>query len=246
MLKKKSIIILSSALVLVMLFAGCQSAAQPMAAADNTNTAEPTAKAETAGQIEDGIRVIEIAKGFSESSISVNRGEELSIIYTGETAGVSLSVPGYEAENTSDSNTVALYVKAKVEGEFEVSATDGGATETGLLVVKPYENQAVFRSVGPSDFEAAMTGDYFLLDVRTQEEYDEVHIDGATLISVYDLENRISEIAQYKNTPVLVYCHSGNRSIVASQILVENGFMNVTNLDGGITAWVAYQAQKSN
>ena len=232
MLKKTSITFLSLVMVLVLVLAGCQSAPVAQATTD------------TAGQIEDGMRVIEIEKGFSKTSISVNRGEELTIIYTGESEGVSLSVPGYESENSSDSKTVELYVKAKTEGEFELIATDGETTETGLLEVKAYQNEAVFKSVGPEDFESAMTGDYFLLDVRTQDEYNEVHIDGATLISVYELEGRISEIEQYKDTPVLVYCRSGNRSIVASQILIENGFMNVTDLQGGISAWISYQAGK--
>lgn len=199
---------------------------------------------DSAGQIEDGLRVIEITEGFSESAIAVNRGEELTIVYLGKSEGVSLSVPGYEAENRSESNRVELYVKAKTEGEFELTATDGGVSETGRLVVKDYQNEAVYRSVGPEEFEAAMTGEYLLLDVRTKEEYDEVHIDGATLISVYELENRLSEIAAYKDTPVLVYCRSGNRSVVASQVLVQNDFADVTNLEGGISAWLNYQAGK--
>lgn len=217
--------------VMVLTTAGCQSTATTDASSN-------------AGQIEDGIRVIEITAGFSDDIITVNRGEELTIIYTGENQGVSLKVPGYEAENSSDTNTVELYVKVKTEGEFEMTATDGDASETGILSVEAYQNEAVYRSVGPAEFEAAMTGDYFLLDVRTQDEYDSVHIDGATLISVYELEARLDEIAAYKETPVLVYCHSGNRSVVASQILVQNGFMNVTNLEGGISGWLSYQAGK--
>ena len=230
-MKKTNKWVLALLAVMLLTTAGCQSVA--------------TADASTnAGQIEEGIRVIEISAGFSSETITVNRGEELNIIYTGENQGVSLSVPGYEAENSSETNTVELFVKAKTEGEFELTATDGDASETGILSVEAYQNEAVYRSVGPAEFEAAMTGDYFLLDVRTQDEYDEVHIDGATLISVYELEARLDEIAAYKETPVLVYCRSGNRSVVASQILVQNGFMNVTNLEGGISGWLNYQAGK--
>ena len=218
-------------LVLLLTVSACQSAS----AAGNT---------ESAGQIEQGLRVIEIAKGFSKSAVTVNRGEELTIIYTGENEGVGLAVPGYEVEDRSESKRVEIYIKAKTEGEFVLTATDGETSETGILVVKAYENEAVYRSVGPEAFEAAMTGDYLLLDVRTQEEYDEVHIDGATLISVYELENRLSEIEAHRDTPVLVYCRSGNRSVVASQVLVQNGFKNVTNLEGGISAWIQYQAGK--
>ncbi len=228
---KKSLGFLTVMLVLLLTVSACQSAPE-------------AGNIESAGQIEQGLRVIEIAKGFSENAVTVNRGEELTIIYTGENEGVSLAVPGYEVEDRSESKRVEIYVKAKTEGEFELTATDGETSETGTLVVKAYENEAVYRSVGPEAFEAAMTGDYLLLDVRTQEEYDEVHIDGATLISVYELENRLSEIEVYKDTPVLVYCRSGNRSVVASQVLVQDGFKNVTNLEGGISAWIQYQAGK--
>jgi len=235
--RKFSTVALVLVLALSLALVGCGAAAPAPVA-----TAEPNT--DVAGQLEDGMREIAIGKGFSEVSLNVNRGEELMITYFGESNDVSLAVPGYEAVASSDTGLVDLYVKAKVEGDFEITATDGGETETGVLVVKPFENQAVFKSVGPEEFEAAMTGDYFLLDVRTPEEYEQVHIDGATQISVYELEARFSEIEQYKETPVLVYCKSGNRSIVASQILIENGFMNVTNLEGGISGWLYYQDSK--
>jgi len=74
-----------------------------------------------------------------------------------------------------------------------------------------------------------------ILDVRTQEEYDEGHIEEAVLIPVNELEQRIGELDREKET--LVYCKSGVRSATASQILVDNGFSSVYNMLGGITAW---------
>lgn len=90
-------------------------------------------------------------------------------------------------------------------------------------------------------FESNMQGEYLLLDVRTQQEYDEGNIDDATLIPVDELESRLSEIADYKDKTVLVYCRSGNRSMTASNILIENGFTKVHNLLGGIGAWNSYK-----
>ena len=94
----------------------------------------------------------------------------------------------------------------------------------------------------PEEFEAAMEGEYLLLDVRTQAEYDEGHINDPTLIPVDELESRLDEISEYKDKPVLVYCRSGNRSVTASNILIQNGFSEVHNLLGGIGAWNAYKA----
>jgi rhodanese-related sulfurtransferase len=95
----------------------------------------------------------------------------------------------------------------------------------------------------PEEFEANMEGDYLLLDVRTQEEYDAGHIEGSTLIPVDELGNRISEIEDYKDKTVLVYCRSGNRSVTASNILISNGFNKVHNLLGGIGAWNTYKGE---
>ena len=91
------------------------------------------------------------------------------------------------------------------------------------------------------EFEGNMEGEYLLLDVRTQEEYDADHIEGSTLIPVDELDSRLSEIADYKDQTVLVYCRSGNRSMVAADVLVKNGFTKVHNLQGGIGAWNSYK-----
>ncbi|MHB1253283.1 MAG: rhodanese-like domain-containing protein, partial [Candidatus Humimicrobiaceae bacterium] len=77
---------------------------------------------------------------------------------------------------------------------------------------------------------------YFLLDVRTQEEYKEGFIENSILIPVSELENRLSEIPSDK--PVIVYCRSGNRSAQAAEILLKNNFHSVYNMLGGITEWV--------
>lgn len=76
-----------------------------------------------------------------------------------------------------------------------------------------------------------------LLDVRTPGEYNEGHLKNARLIPVAELAGRISELDSVKNSPILVYCRSGNRSGVASRLLKKAGFTNVSNLQGGITAW---------
>lgn len=74
-----------------------------------------------------------------------------------------------------------------------------------------------------------------ILDVRSQSEYDSGHIENATLIPSDQLAGRISELDKQKD--ILVYCAAGGRSATASQLLVDNGFLNVYNILGGITAW---------
>ena len=76
-----------------------------------------------------------------------------------------------------------------------------------------------------------------LLDVRTQEEFDEGHIAGAQLVDVNDstfVEQAVAVLD--KQRPVAVYCRSGRRSARAASLLIEQGY-TVTNLNGGVLAW---------
>lgn len=76
-----------------------------------------------------------------------------------------------------------------------------------------------------------------LLDVRTQEEFDEGHIAGARLIDVNDTAFVEKAKAVLDAAwPVAVYCRSGRRSARAASLLTAQGF-KVTNLAGGVIAW---------
>lgn len=76
-----------------------------------------------------------------------------------------------------------------------------------------------------------------LLDVRTKEEYDEKHIDGASLLplDIIDIDN-ISQIVSEKDTPIIVYCRSGNRSKQAREKLIALGYSKVYDL-GAMSNW---------
>ena len=77
----------------------------------------------------------------------------------------------------------------------------------------------------------------FVLDVRQPEEWEAVHIPGATLIPLGELESRLDEVPQDQN--ILVVCRSGNRSARARDILLTAGFQNVSSMAGGMNEWVA-------
>ena len=78
--------------------------------------------------------------------------------------------------------------------------------------------------------------DFLLLDVRQQDEYDFVNLDG-TLIPLGQLQQRLGEIDAYKDKEVVVMCRTGSRSGQAARILAREGFQNVFNLSGGINGW---------
>lgn len=73
-----------------------------------------------------------------------------------------------------------------------------------------------------------------LLDVRSKQEYDEYHLDGAICVSLYDLEYSIKNIIKNKEQIIIAYCQSGARSKKAINILQKLGYTNLYNLDGGI------------
>ena len=77
---------------------------------------------------------------------------------------------------------------------------------------------------------------YIILDVRTQEEYDQGHIPGAILIPDNRIDADAEKVLTDKNQLILVYCRSGRRSKLASEILVELGYTNIREF-GGIIDW---------
>ena len=91
-------------------------------------------------------------------------------------------------------------------------------------------------SISPSEVYEIIKNDedYIILDVRTQDEYNEGHLEKALLIPVDDLEKVVDELPE--NKPIIVYCRSGARSRKAAEILVENGFNQVYDM-GGILGW---------
>jgi len=88
------------------------------------------------------------------------------------------------------------------------------------------------------DFEKKIDSTVQLLDVRRPEEYKAGHLQGAFLADWTD-KKEFEERIQYldKNKPVYVYCLAGSRSAAAAEWLVEKGFTNVVNMQGGINAW---------
>lgn len=98
----------------------------------------------------------------------------------------------------------------------------------GIRVVDP--EQAALTTADPPD-------DLVILDVLTQEEFDEGHLDGAVLLDFYR-DDFAAELATFDPTvPYVLYCRSGNRSGQARAIMDDLGFRSVEDIDGGIVGW---------
>lgn len=81
-----------------------------------------------------------------------------------------------------------------------------------------------------------------LVDVRTPEEYADVHIPGSILIPLDTIKREANKKLTDKEATIYVYCRSGNRSDSAAKILAELGYTKVYNI-GGITSW-PYETEK--
>lgn len=76
--------------------------------------------------------------------------------------------------------------------------------------------------------------DFLILDVRNPDEYATCNL-GGYLIPIKELPSRLSELNPEQQ--IIVHCHAGGRSRRATEFLLQQGFKNVKNLRGGITAW---------
>jgi len=82
-------------------------------------------------------------------------------------------------------------------------------------------------------------GDFLLLDCRQPSEYETARIEGAVLIPMAELQERMGELEPHRDRHIVVHCHHGGRSMRVTQWLRGQGFAKVQNMAGGIHAWSA-------
>jgi len=74
-----------------------------------------------------------------------------------------------------------------------------------------------------------------LLDIREPHEVKLARIEGAVHIPMGEIPQRVEELSREKE--ILVHCHTGMRSLLVGQYLLEAGFPRVASVAGGIEAW---------
>jgi phage shock protein E len=111
----------------------------------------------------------------------------------------------------------------------------------GALILSGCSSKAgAITNVNVKDFATkTQQAGVVTLDVRTPGEFSQGHIQGAMNIDV-EASTFDSEIAKLdKSKTYAVYCHSGNRSGVATQAMAKAGFTHLFNLENGIADWMA-------
>src|SRR5215510_5071820 len=98
-------------------------------------------------------------------------------------------------------------------------------------------DEGAIPGMSPHELKRRMdSGERFeLIDVREPFEYEIARIDGAKLMPLGEISERLGELSGEQT--IVVHCHSGMRSAQAVRLLQQRGFANVYNLEGGIDAW---------
>lgn len=106
-----------------------------------------------------------------------------------------------------------------------------------LLLVGAPQALAELRNIAPVEAWQLIQerGDLLILDIRTPEERARGAIADSTLVSVWDIAYNRVQIPADK--PLLLFCATGGRSLLAGQLLARRGHREVFNLAGGIVDW---------
>lgn len=109
-----------------------------------------------------------------------------------------------------------------------------------LALITNCQGQSGAQVLTAQAFETKLTTlpEKIILDVRTASEYNRGHLSGAVLVDYYqrDFSSQLNKLDKTK--PVFVYCASGVRSNSAARELIRQGFKEVYDLSGGLSAWV--------
>jgi rhodanese-related sulfurtransferase len=185
------------------------------------------------GKLVNGFRILDAGRLATSSDMAVYRGDYIKFDI-GKLSTAVLSVPALDIEKQlSPDLSLTPYFKMKEVGVFDFFINES----VGSLTVLEYTGthyQAVSAKEGR---EIIRTFNPLVLDVRTPGEYAGGHLEDSTLIPVQQLQKRSGELDAYKDEPILIYCASGNRSTVASKILIDRGFTRIFNLQKGIRDW---------
>ena len=193
-----------------------------------------TAGQPASGTVANGYRILSIRKTQGASDLTVYRGDYIKFQFDASVREPILSIPALSIEQKlPDNPNEAPYFKMTTAGTFAYSL---GAVK-GRIIVLNYV-QARYREASSNEAAELIKNEQpLILDVRTPGEYSRGHLQNAVLIPVQQLQGRLADLAAYKDREILVYCATGNRSTVASKILIDNGFKQIVNLRHGIYDW---------
>ncbi len=195
----------------------------------NLKTAPPAS-----GTIVNGYRILDVQQAQGVVELKVYRGDYIKFKFASSVQDPLLSIPDLAIQKRLPGKPAeAPYFKMKTPGTFAFSL----GNISGNLTVINYR-QASYREVSSREAADLIQNEQaIILDVRTPHEYKRGHLINSVLIPVQELQTRFKELGTHKDREILIYCATGNRSTVASKILIDSGFNHIVNMRGGIYDW---------
>ncbi|BHH82065.1 rhodanese-like domain-containing protein [Desulforhopalus sp. 52FAK] len=189
---------------------------------------------QVSGEIKSGFRVLEIDPAVSTHSFVVYRGDYIKFRYP-----QSLGQLPFEMDSLHYSGVLfpdpdkAPFYKMKKAGTYSFTLGEGGGSIKVIELIRPN----YIEVTADEAFELLNNRKLFILDVRTQKEYEQLHLANTHLIPIQELQQRIGELEEQKHEDIFVYCATGNRSTVAARFLADSGFKRIYNLRYGVYDW---------
>ena len=106
-----------------------------------------------------------------------------------------------------------------------------------LIKNKIFNRNMEFYEVNMKELEEKQKNGAVIVDVRSSQEYNEGHIDGAINIPYYEIKKNVNSVLKNKNQEIVLYCQTGFRSKQAYKKLIKLEYKNVYNLYGGLDNW---------
>ncbi len=190
-------------------------------------------QAQISGQVQDGLRVLTFDPSLTNQDFRIYRGDYVRPEIKGG-GNIHLVIEDLKVDGEYPAPEGSKpYFKVPGTGTFSYQA----GNLTGVIEAVDY-TAASYQEVSAKEAVALIANiDPLILDVRTDREFNDGHIEDALLIPVQVLQVRVGELAEYKDRTIFIYCRSGNRSTVASRMLIDKEFKQVVNLRHGVNDW---------
>ena len=98
-------------------------------------------------------------------------------------------------------------------------------------------NQTSVKHISGSEF-LELSDDFEIVDVRTKSEYESGFIENALNIDFFSDTFESDVLSLNKNSKIILYCRTNNRSTKTANLLKKNGFKDINVIEGGISDWV--------
>jgi len=106
--------------------------------------------------------------------------------------------------------------------------------------------QCTAKAISPSSIAASpyliervKNNEWLLIDVRPADDFKQGHIPGAINMPHENIDDYLTQLSDYKDKPIVIYCRSGNKSKLTIKMLQNLDFSDVMHLEGDMLGWSA-------